>query len=206
MIPENIYRLIAILRGLNPRDAEAVGGRLIDAGITTLEVPLNRPGALEAIELLVRTFGKQAIIGAGTVLCVDDIDRIKNIGGNLIVSPNCNPAVISATKKANMISVPGIFTATEALTAIGAGADLLKAFPANVLTPQGLKALRAVLPSETPIIPVGSIQPDSFAAWVSAGAAGFGLGSLIFDEKQQLEDIRKRSKNLATQINSLFDN
>lgn len=205
MTSQSPYRLIAILRGLDPVLAEATGSLLIEAGITTIEVPLNRPGALESIERLSHAFGDEALIGAGTVLTAEDVQSVRNAGGRIIVSPDCNPDVITATKAAGMISAPGVFTATEAFTALRAGADILKAFPANVLTPAGLKALRAVLPSDVPVVAVGSIPAESFEAWTAAGATGFGLGSLLFEPCASMDDLRKRASSLNSWVNRAFD-
>ncbi|KMW58330.1 2-dehydro-3-deoxyphosphogalactonate aldolase [Candidatus Rhodobacter oscarellae] len=204
MTSPDMYRLIAILRGLNPERAEETGSLLIETGINTIEVPLNRPGALEAIERLARAFGDQALIGAGTVLTAEDVQRVKDAGGQIVVSPDCNPEIIRATKAAGMISAPGVFTATEAFTALRAGADILKTFPANVLKPSGLKALRAVLPAEAPVVAVGSIPAESFGDWVAAGASGFGLGSLLFDPSLETSELRTRADALTGCIDKVF--
>lgn len=172
--------LIAILRGLPPADAEAIGDALVRAGICAIEVPLNSPEPLESIHRLAVRFGDAALIGAGTVLSPADVADVVAAGGRFIVAPNCNPAVIAAAGAAGLQSAPGVFTPTEALAAMAAGADALKLFPAELASPAALRALRAVLPADTAVFPVGGIAADGFAAWRAAGAAGFGLGSSLY--------------------------
>ena len=138
--------IVAILRGVQPSEALDLAGVLIDSGITKIEVPLNSPDPFDSIGLMARAFGDQALIGAGTVLTVADVQRLKDVGGKLVVSPDCNPEVIAATKEADMLSYPGVMTPTECFAALRLGADGLKFFPGNLVGPAGIKAMRAVLP------------------------------------------------------------
>ena len=170
--------LIAILRGVRPDEVEAIASTLIDAGFSMIEVPLNSPDPFDSIARLVAKGG--ALIGAGTVLTPADVARLEAVGGALSISPHCDPALISAAKAAGMISIPGIATPTEAFAALKAGADALKLFPAEAASPTVLKAMRAVLPSGTGVLPVGGINPDNMAPWRAAGAVGFGLGSALY--------------------------
>lgn len=172
--------LVAILRGLRPEDAEATGAALIDAGFRAIEVPLNSPDPFTSIARLVQRFGDRAVIGAGTVLTVGDVERLAETGAKLMVSPNTDPAVIVAAKAAGLYALPGFFTATEAFAALHAGADGLKLFPAETTTPAHVKALKAVLPPEVPVFAVGGVTPETMTPWIDAGAQGFGLGSALF--------------------------
>jgi 2-dehydro-3-deoxyphosphogalactonate aldolase len=172
--------LIAILRGLRPDEAVGVAGALIEAGIDRIEVPLNSPDPFDSIALIAREFGEVALIGAGTVLTVDEVARVHDAGGRLVVSPNADPEVIRATRSLGMQSFPGVFTATECFAALKAGAHGLKIFPASQMGTGGLKALRAVLPLGTQVYAVGGVGAADFAAWRAAGADGFGLGSSLY--------------------------
>jgi 2-dehydro-3-deoxyphosphogalactonate aldolase len=172
--------LIAILRGLRPDEAVGVAGALIEAGIDRIEVPLNSPDPFDSIALIAREFGEVALIGAGTVLTVDEVARVRDAGGRLVVSPNADPEVIRATRSLGMQSFPGVFTATECFAALKAGAHGLKIFPASQMGTGGLKALRAVLPLGTQVYAVGGVGAADFAAWRAAGADGFGLGSSLY--------------------------
>ncbi|QIG80222.1 2-dehydro-3-deoxy-6-phosphogalactonate aldolase [Stakelama tenebrarum] len=172
--------LVAILRGLTPGEAPAVGDALVDAGITIIEVPLNSPHPLESIGLLARRLAGRAVVGAGTVLTIEQVRQVASAGGQLIVSPNSDPEVIRAGVAAGMACAPGYYTATEAFAALAAGAHALKLFPADSAVPAMLKAQRAVLPREVPVLAVGGITPDTMAAWRTAGADGFGLGSNLY--------------------------
>lgn len=185
--------LIAILRGIDPDEALAVGDALVKAGITRIEVPLNSPAPFTSIERLAKEFGSDATIGAGTVLTVDDVQRVHDSGGNLIVSPNCNPDVIQRTKALSMQSFPGVLTPSECFAALQAGADGLKVFPAFQMGIEGLKALRAVLPVETDVYMVGGVGPENFVAWRKAGASGFGLGSWLYKPGDDVAGVSSRA-------------
>ena len=171
--------LVAILRGLHPLEALAVGQVLVDAGWDMLEVPLNSPQPLQSIATLRQAF-PQALVGAGTVLTPENVRQVHSAGGELIVSPNFNPAVVAEAVRLGMVCLPGVMTASEAFAALAAGASGLKIFPAEMITPQVLKALRAVLPVDALVLPVGSISPLNMPAFRDAGANGFGLGSALF--------------------------
>lgn len=172
--------LIAILRGITPAEVLDHATALLDAGIEAIEVPLNSPEPWDSIARLLDRHGAQARIGAGTVLTVAQVQRLAGMGARLVVSPDCNPAVIAATRAAGMESWPGVMTPTECLSAVAAGATGLKLFPASIIGPGGLAAIRAVLPPALPVYAVGGAGPDDFAAWRAAGAAGFGLGSALY--------------------------
>ncbi len=194
-------RLIAILRGITPDEAVAACDALIRAGITAIEVPLNSPDPFTSIAEMALSFGESALIGAGTVLNVADVDRVARAGGRLVVSPNCDPAVIRATKSAGMQSWPGVLTPTECFAALHAGADGLKIFPADLMGTGGLRAIRAVLPKGTQVYAVGGAGPDNFAQWRAAGADGFGIGSALYKPGLSAEEIGLR----AAAIVAAFD-
>ena len=172
--------LVAILRGLVPDEAVAVGEVLVDAGFRIIEVPLNSPEPFKSIERLATRFGETCVIGAGTVLDPASVARLEAVGGELVVMPHGDADVIKAAKAMGLACVPGVATATEAFAALAAGADALKLFPAEILPPAAVKALLAVLPKGTALIPVGGIEPSTMAPYVAAGARGFGLGSALF--------------------------
>lgn len=186
--------LIAIVRGIVPEEAEAVGAALIEAGIRIIEVPLNSPRPFESIRLLARAFGRDATIGAGTVLDATDVVRVRAAGGVLTVSPNTSLPVIEATVEAGMVAAPGFFTPSEVFAAIGAGAHALKLFPAEAASPAVAKALLAVLPAAVPLIIVGGVAPDTMAPWLAAGATGFGLGSGVFKPGISAADVGERAR------------
>ncbi|MBA2467290.1 MAG: 2-dehydro-3-deoxy-6-phosphogalactonate aldolase [Sphingomonas sp.] len=186
--------LVAIIRGITPDEAEAVGAAIFDAGIRIIEVPLNSPDPLASIGRLAASFGDRALIGAGTVLDPAQVAQVQGAGGRLIVSPNTNVTVIEATIAAGMISAPGYFTPSEALTAIRAGAHALKLFPAEGASPAVLKAQKAVLPKGTPIIVVGGINPDTMQPWRDAGADGFGLGSGLYAPGRSAAETADRAR------------
>ena len=185
--------LVAILRGLQPAEARAVGAVLFEAGFRLLEVPLNRPGAIDAIGELAAIAPPGAIVGGGTMLSVTDVDAVYAAGGRLFVSPNCNPMVIAHAKARGMLCAPGVATPTEAFTALAAGADALKLFPAEAIGYAGLKAFKTVLPPGTPLWPVGGVAPGQMAAWIAAGATGAGIGGQLYAPGVALDELAQRA-------------
>lgn len=181
--------LVAILRGLTPDEAVDVGEALVAVGFTCLEVPLNSPDALVCIRRLRDALEGRAFVGAGTVLNAEAVKGVADAGGQLVVSPNTNGDVIRATKAAGLFSMPGFFTPTEAFTALDAGADVLKLFPAELAGPAGLRAVRAVLPPSAPVYAVGGVELANMATWLVAGAAGFGIGSALFKPGRSPADV-----------------
>lgn len=190
--------LIAILRGLTPEEAPEIGAALIEAGVRAIEVPLNSPEPLRSIEILACRFGARALIGAGTVLTPDEVRAVADHGGRLIVSPNSDTGVIEAAKHAGLISAPGFYTATEAFTALKAGADILKLFPAELAGPIGLRALRAVLAPSQRVYAVGGVSPQTLRTWRDAGAAGFGIGSALYRPGQTAAEVAHRARAFVT--------
>src|SRR5690348_11181390 len=189
--------VVAILRGVSPDKVVAVGEVLYDAGIRVIEVPLNSPDPYRSIEQLGRTFGDRCLCGAGTVLSVEEVQRAQDAGARLIVSPNTNAAVIARAVALGMVSMPGFATATEAFTAIGAGATRLKLFPAATYGAGHAKALNAVLPSGTSVCAVGGIGVSNVAEWMKAGVAGFGFGSELFKPDYSLDEISTRANGIV---------
>ena len=186
--------LIAILRGLTPAEAPAIGEALVSNGFAIIEVPLNSPEPLQSIATLARQFTR-TLVGAGTVLNAQQVKDVHAAGGRLVVAPNFNPAVVAQALALNMVVLPGVATPSEAFAALDAGAHGLKLFPAEMISPATVKALRAVLPPEAALMPVGGITPDNMAAYRSAGASGFGLGSALYAPGRSAQQV---SDNAAT--------
>lgn len=194
--------LVAILRGLPPQDAVAVGEVLYQAGFRALEVPLNRPGALESIAALTQRFS-DALVGGGTMLTVPHVEAVYAAGGRLLVSPNCVPAVISRAAELGMYCAPGVATPTEAFAALDAGAHALKIFPCDMVGHAGLKAFNSVLPAGTPVWPVGGITPENMAGWRQAGATGFGIGGQLYTPGIALDELQRRAEAYMSQWRTL---
>ncbi len=186
--------LIAILRGVEPEEAEAIGEALFAAGIRIIEVPLNSPRPLESIARLAGRFDGRALIGAGTVLRAEDVAAVAEAGGRIIVSPGFDAAVVEATVQAGLVSAPGFFTPNEAFAALAAAAHLLKLFPAEAAPPAVVKALRAVLPASVPLAVVGGITPERIGPYRAAGADGFGLGGALYRPGQDAEAVATRAR------------
>ena len=186
--------LIAIVRGVTPDQAEAIGDAVYEGGIRIIEVPLNSPDPLNSIERLARHFGDRALIGAGTVISVDQVEQVRQAGGRIIVSPDTNPQVIAAAAAAGLVSCPGYFTPSEAFTALRAGATALKLFPAEGATPAVLKAHLAVIPREVPLLIVGGVKPDNMRPWLDAGTVGFGLGGGLYKPGQTAADTLEKAR------------
>ena len=181
--------LVAILRGVLPEEVVGVGRALVDAGFAIIEVPLNSPRPLESVRRLHDAFGDDALIGAGTVMTAAQVRDVADAGGRVIVMPHGDAEVVRAAKAAGLACMPGIATPTEGFAALANGADALKLFPAEMLAPAVLRAMRSVFPGETRILPVGGITPDTMAEYVAAGASGFGLGSALYRKGQDAESV-----------------
>jgi 2-dehydro-3-deoxyphosphogalactonate aldolase len=186
--------LVAILRGIRPDEAQGIGAALYEAGFRLIEVPMNSPQPLDSIARLARSLPADAVVGAGTVLSTAAVHDVRNAGGTLIVMPHADTEVIRAAKAAGMSCVPGAATPTEAFAAVHAGADALKLFPAELVTPAVMRAMRAVLPPALPLLPVGGISPESMTVWRAAGAAGFGLGSALYQPGLDAAAVSARAR------------
>lgn len=196
--------MIAILRGVTPDEVLAIGEHLVEAGISIIEVPLNSPEPFHSIEILADKLASQAMIGAGTVLKSDEVDRLKNAGGTLVVSPNCNIDVIERSKALGMQSWPGVMTPTECFQALDAGADGLKLFPSELIGPVGMKAMKAVLPKDVLTYAVGGVSPDNLSDWAKAGADGFGIGGGIYKIGMSARDVRERANRFVSAYDQVF--
>jgi 2-dehydro-3-deoxyphosphogalactonate aldolase len=189
--------IIAILRGITPPEVDDVFDALIDAGITLIEVPLNSPDPFVSIAAMIKRAAGRAKIGAGTVLTEEQVVAVKDIGGTLIVSPNADLAVIRKTKALGMESYPGVFTPSEAFAALGAGADALTFFPAELIGTSGIKAMKAVLPKHVPVLAVGGANETNFGDYIQAGCAGFGIGSNIYKPGMTAAEVGERARKLV---------
>jgi len=186
--------LIAIIRGVTPDEADAIGDAIREGGMRIVEVPLNSPQPLESIERLAKRFGEDMLVGAGTVLDAADVGRVRDAGGRIVVSPNTDAEVISAAVEAGLISSPGYFTPSEAFTALDAGAHALKLFPAEAASPAVLNAQLAVLPKDIPVLAVGGIKPDNMRPWLEGGATGFGLGGGLYKAGQSPAETLEKAR------------
>ena len=195
--------LVAILRGLHPAEALEIGDAVVGAGFRLLEVPLNSPEPLKSIALLCERF-PGALVGAGTVLDAQQVREVHAAGGQLIVSPNFNPEVLAEAARLGLVSLPGVMTPTEAFGALAAGASGLKLFPAELASPAVVKALLAVLPPGTPLLPVGGITPAGMKAWREAGAAGFGIGSALYKPGKSAADVREAAAEFVAAFEGLL--
>lgn len=192
--------LVAILRGVQPDEVEAIADALEAAGVAIIEVPLNSPEPLDSIARLARRFGERLLIGAGTVMSAAQVDQVAAAGGKLIVTPHADPVVTRAAKARGMLACPGFFTPAEAFALLAEGADGLKLFPAEGASPAMLRSLRAVLPVDTLVLPVGGIEPGNMAGWRAAGAAGFGIGSSIYRPGDTAAIVRGKAAALMAAL------
>lgn len=197
-------KIIAILRGIQPHEAVDITKQIIDAGITFIEVPLNSPEPFKSIAAMRDAFDGLALIGAGTVLTTKDVHDLIAAGGEFVVSPNCDIQIIKATKNAGLMSYPGVFSASECFAAIGAGANGLKFFPASILGPSGLKALKAVLPSHVHTFAVGGAGPENFDQWQAAGASGFGIGSALYKPGDSPSVVREKADKIVAAYDAVY--
>lgn len=189
--------IVAILRGVRPDEVEAIAETLIDAGITLIEVPLNSPDPFDSIARLVKLSAGRALVGAGTVLSAAEVDRLSEIGSQIVISPNTNSEVIRRTRTCDMFSMPGVFTASDAFNALEAGAHVLKFFPADTLGPGGISGIKAVLPAGTPIAAVGGIDEASFAAYRTRDIHGFGIGSTLYKPGRTAHETGRIARKLV---------
>ena len=192
--------LVAILRGVKPDEVVAIGEALVEAGIEIIEVPLNSPDPFASIEALAKRFGNKVLVGAGTVLTVEQVGQVARAGGRIIVSPSTDYDVIAATAAEGLVSAPGYFTPSEAFLALKAGATALKLFPAEAATPALVRAQRAVLPRDLPLLIVGGVKPDAVGQWFEAGADGFGLGSALYKPGQTAAQVGQQARDFVTAV------
>lgn len=195
--------IIAILRGIATAEVEVVGEALVQAGATIAEIPLNSPDPFASIAAMAKQFGSKLCVGAGTVLSVQDVRMLKEHGGAISVSPDCNPEVIAAARAAGLEPVPGVFTPTEAFAAIRAGATTLKLFPAEAASPVTVKAWKAVLPPDITVCAVGGVTPQSMGEWWAAGVRGFGIGSNIYKPGRSAADVGKAAAEFVAAYRAL---
>ena len=195
--------LVAILRGVRPEEIEGVADALVEAGFSMIEIPLNSPDPLTSIGRIAKRYGDDVLIGAGTVLSVDQVEAVRGAGGRVIVSPNTNVAVIAASAAAGLVSLPGYATPSEAFAAIAAGASGLKLFPAEAATPAVLRAQRAVLPADMAVLVVGGITSQTMAPWLGSGAQGFGLGSALYKPGDGPAIVRDRARHFINALKEL---
>jgi len=198
--------IVAILRGVTPGEVEGIGDALHDAGIRVVEVPLNSPEPFRSIAALAALFQGRMVVGAGTVLDVDSVDKLKSAGGEISVSPDCNPQVIGRAVELGLVPLPGVFTPTEAFTAVRAGARHLKLFPAEAASPKTVKAWKAVLPRDVNIYAVGGVTPANMKDWADAGCAGFGIGSNIYKPGMSADDVGKAAREFVAAWKNLKGN
>lgn len=191
---------VAILRGVRPEEVVAIAQAIVDAGWCVIEVPLNSPAPFASIARLSEALAADILVGAGTVRTPAEVDRVAEAGGRLIVMPHADVAVIAHAARRGLMVLPGVYTATEAFAAIDAGADALKLFPAEIGGPALLKALRAVLPKEMPVLPVGGVAPDTVTAWRAAGAAGFGVGSALYRPGDDAATVGGRARGFVAAL------
>ena len=192
--PDMKYPLVAILRGIKPEETEGVVGALLESGLRAIEIPLNSPDPFRSIEIAAKLAPADALIGAGTVLTVDDVARLDSVGGKLMVSPNVDTDVITAAREKGMVTMPGVLTPTEALLALKAGATGLKFFPASVLGPSGINAIRTILPKDTLVAAVGGVSDKNFTDYTSIGIKAFGLGSSLYKPGMSPSEARERAE------------
>ena len=190
-------RIAAILRGVTPDEIDGIGDALVEAGVTIIEVPLNSPRPFESIRRLAARHGEHALVGAGTVLEANDVARVKDAGGRLMVAPNFDPDVVRAAKAAGLATLPGVMTPSEGFAALKAGAEGLKLFPAEIIPPAVFKAWRAVFPADTLLLAVGGVGVDNIATYRDAGASGFGIGSALYTPGRPAADIRPLARTLV---------
>lgn len=203
--PKMKRSLVAILRGIRPEETAATVDGLIGAGFTAIEIPLNSPDPFRSIELAAKRAPADVLIGAGTVLNVEDVDRLNSVGGRLMVSPNVDAEVIGRAARHGMVTMPGVFTPTEALAACAAGASALKFFPASVLGPAGINAISAVLPREVPVGAVGGVANADFAAYAKVGVRTFGLGSSLYKAGMAADEVARRGHAAIAAYDALGD-
>jgi len=190
--------LVAILRGVRPDEVLPIGRALVDEGFAIIEVPLNSPSPLESVRVLADALGDRALVGAGTVTTVAQVDDVRLAGGRMVVMPHSDSAVVRAVRAAGLVCMPGIATPTEGFAALANGADALKLFPAELLSPTVLKAMRSVFPADAKFFPVGGITPHNMRSFVEAGASGFGLGSALYRKGDDVDTVRSNAREFVT--------